>query len=72
MCKQTPISSSISIITTILNILLHFYSVERLPEALEVIEEKASSDPVHRKVFVRGLHYDTQKSDLEEAFAGCS
>ena len=48
-----------------------YLRVDRVPETLEVIEEKASSDPVHRKLFVRGLHYDTQKPDLEEAFAAC-
>jgi heterogeneous nuclear ribonucleoprotein A1/A3 len=42
---------------------------ESIPEALEVIEEKAQTDPVHRKLFIRGLSWETTDDMLREVFS---
>jgi hypothetical protein len=44
------------------------YSAEQIPEALEKIEEKAQSDPAHRKLFIRGLAWETTDEQLKSAF----
>eukprot|EP00604_Paraphysomonas_vestita_P002859 CAMPEP_0174818654 /NCGR_PEP_ID=MMETSP1107-20130205/1478_1 /TAXON_ID=36770 /ORGANISM="Paraphysomonas vestita, Strain GFlagA" /LENGTH=306 /DNA_ID=CAMNT_0016030855 /DNA_START=287 /DNA_END=1207 /DNA_ORIENTATION=- len=41
---------------------------ESIPEALEKLEEKAQSDPAHRKLFIRGLAWDTTDEQLHAAF----
>lgn len=46
----------------------HFFSAESIPEALEKLEEKAQSDPAHRKLFIRGLAWDTTDEQLHAAF----
>jgi heterogeneous nuclear ribonucleoprotein A1/A3 len=47
----------------------HSLSAERIPEALEQIEEKAQSDPAHRKLFIRGLAWDTTDEQLHSSFS---
>lgn len=47
----------------------HTNSAEHIPEALERIEEKAQTDPAHRKLFVRGLSWDTTDEQLRAAFS---
>ena len=48
--------------------LLPFHSADQIPEALEKIEEKAQSDPAHRRLFVRGLSWETTDEQLKAAF----
>jgi RNA recognition motif-containing protein len=48
---------------------LNSHSAEQIPEALERIEERAQSDPAHRKLFIRGLTWETTDEQLHSSFA---
>lgn len=41
---------------------------ETIPAAFEIVEERAAQDPVHRKLFVRGLSWDTTDETLRSVF----
>lgn len=45
------------------------YSVSTVPDALAVLRERANTDPVHKKVFVRGLAWETTVDSLRTCFS---
>jgi len=47
---------------------MHLRSAEKVPEVLEAIEQRAEHDPAHRRLFIRGINYETKKEGLEKFF----